>query len=381
MNYHILLTGSTGLLGRYLLKDLLLADVAVAVLVRPTRRETSDERVEALMGTWESKLGRNLPRPVVLSGNISEPELGLEQAGVEWVKENCDTMLHNAASLTFQSTDSEGEPWRSNILGTQNVLELCRKTEIRDFHHVSTAYVAGKRHGRVYEAELDVGQNPGNDYETSKIKAEKLVHAADFLAPPTFHRPAIIIGDSQTGFTTTFHGFYAALRLGHTLVNSPEITERGEDEFERTRLTLNGDESKNFVPVDWVSAVMTHVIMSPEHHGKTYHLTPRKPVTTRMIRDVLEDTYSFWATEFSGSGELENPTEIERLFYEHIQVYNSYWRDDPVFDTTNTEAAAPHLPCPDVDQEMLKRLSKVAIDMNFRWKDESVELPIDVAQS
>ncbi len=377
MNYHILLTGATGLLGRYLLKDLLLADASVAVLVRPTRRETADDRVAALMGTWESKLGRSLPRPVVLSGDICDTDLGLDQASIGWINDNCDAMLHNAASLTFQSTDNEGEPWRSNIGGTENVLALCKKTGIRDFHHVSTAYVAGTRHGRIYESELDVGQVPGNDYEKSKIQAEKLVHAADFLAPPTFFRPAIIIGDSQTGFTTTFHGFYAALRLGHTLVNSPEIQERDEGEFERTRLTLNGDESKNFVPVDWVSAAMAHIITSAEFHGKTYHLTPRQSVTMRMIRNVLEDTYNFWATEFSGSGELENPTEIERLFYEHIQIYNSYWRDDPVFDTTNTDAAAPHLPCPEVDHEMLKRLSKVAIDMNFRWKDERVKLPID----
>ena len=57
------------------------------------------------------------------------------------------------------------------------------------------------------ETELDVGQTPGNDYEHSKIEAERLVRAADWLDPPTIYRPSIIVGDSRTGYTATFHGF------------------------------------------------------------------------------------------------------------------------------------------------------------------------------
>ena len=38
---YTLLTGATGLLGRYLLRDLTLADVPLAVVVRPTRFESA----------------------------------------------------------------------------------------------------------------------------------------------------------------------------------------------------------------------------------------------------------------------------------------------------------------------------------------------------
>lgn len=38
MKDYALVTGSTGLLGRYLMRDLLLADARLAVLVRPSRR-------------------------------------------------------------------------------------------------------------------------------------------------------------------------------------------------------------------------------------------------------------------------------------------------------------------------------------------------------
>ena len=132
MNYHILLTGATGLLGRYLLRDLLLADVPVAAVVRGSRRQSAEDRVEALMATWDDMLGRSLPRPHVLTGDICEPNLGLDDAGLRWVDENCDAVLHNAASLTFVATSEDGEPYRSNVRGTQNVLELCRATNIQD---------------------------------------------------------------------------------------------------------------------------------------------------------------------------------------------------------------------------------------------------------
>ncbi|MCH5376515.1 MAG: SDR family oxidoreductase, partial [Planctomycetes bacterium] len=46
---YTLLTGSTGLLGGFLLRDLLLRDVRVAVVVRPSRQETAEQRVDNLL--------------------------------------------------------------------------------------------------------------------------------------------------------------------------------------------------------------------------------------------------------------------------------------------------------------------------------------------
>ena len=60
-----LITGATELLGRYLLRDLLLRDESVVVLVRPTRRESAEHRVDAMLAYWEDRWKRNLPRPVV----------------------------------------------------------------------------------------------------------------------------------------------------------------------------------------------------------------------------------------------------------------------------------------------------------------------------
>lgn len=327
------------------------------------------------MATWDELLQTELPRPHVLEGDICEPMLGLDPKSLEWVEAHCDSVLHNAASLSFVATSQESEPYRSNVTGTRNLLEVCRETGIRDFHHISTAYVAGLRTGRILESELDVGQKLSNPYEESKMAAEKMVRSAEFLSPPTFFRPAIIVGDSQTGFTTTFHGFYACLELAYTLARSLGVVGTFAEGKQKTRISLDGTETKNLVPVDWVSKVITYVVTHPQHHGQTYHLAPRERVSVQMIRDVLEQTYGFYGTEFSGHGKpIDHPTEIEKLFYEQIRVYDSYWRDDPEFDTTNLQAACPHLPCPTMNEELLLMLSTKATEMNFRWRDKPVKL-------
>ncbi|MEK6261675.1 MAG: SDR family oxidoreductase [Planctomycetota bacterium] len=372
---YFLLTGATGLLGNYLLRDLLAADVPVAVIARSSRRMSARQRIEAAMCMWDAELGRPLPRPVVMEGDISQPDLGLDANDVRWLAEYCSAVINNAASLTFHSTSEDGEPWRSNVGGTRNVLDLCRNTGITQFHHVSTAYVAGLRHGRVLESELNVGQDFSNDYEQSKLEAETLVREADFIQPPTIFRPGIIIGDSQTGMTTTYHGFYAALKLAHTIVKMLPCDMTGLVGGHPVRLTLDGTETKHLVPVDWVSAVMAHVLTHSGLHGKTYHLTPKHPVTTRLIRDVLEKSVGFYGARLIGANKLPgNASEAEIVFYEHIRVYNSYWKMDPVFDRTNTEAAAPHLPCPHVGRDLLLKLSQIVIEDEF---PEPSKRPID----
>jgi thioester reductase-like protein len=372
MRYH-LLTGATGLLGRYLLRDLTLEGVPLAVVVRPSRRQPPGDRIESMMRVWESRMAKTLTRPHVLEGDISQPGLGLSADDAAWARDHCEALIHNAASLQFISTSSEAEPWRSNVQGTRHVLDACDALGIGKFHHVSTAYVCGIRHGRVFESELNVGQEWGNDYERSKVQAEEMVRAAGFPHPPTIFRPAIIVGDSRTGWTTTFHNFYVILQIADTLVKQRGVCdETGRANVSFFSTNFDGRERKNLVPVDWVSSVMSHILTHPQWHGRTYHLTPRCPITTRQIRDTVEAISGIYGLRFEGAGERSSPAnEYVEMFYEHMRVYDSYWRDDPVFDCAHTEQAAPHLPCPHIDLDLLTKLAHAALDLKFRWNDPS----------
>lgn len=372
---HLLLTGASGLLGRYLMKDLMTNGVKLAVLVRPNRKSDAETRIEAAMRVWDGILGYELPRPVVLSGDINRPDLGLSSQEIQWAAENCDSIIHNAASLSFVSTGRDSEPWRSNVDGTKLVLEFCQQAGIRQFHHVSTAYVAGQRSGQVFENELNVGQEFANPYEESKVMAEEMVRAAKFIDSLTVFRPAIIIGDSETGLTFSYHNFYAILQLAYTTGRSVgDYHFTGKINGSHVNLNATGEERKNFVPVDWVSEVMSTIVRDDSLHGQTYHLSPRVPITTRLIRDVMEEVVGTFGLGLEPEDQRKfERTELEELFFKHMEVYKSYWKDDPEFDSTNTQDAVPHLPCPHVDREMLARLSAVAIEKNFNWKDPKVE--------
>src|SRR4029079_13999078 len=102
----------------------------------------------------------------------------------------------------------------------------------------------------------------------------------------TVYRPSIIVGDSRTGFTTSYHGFYTPLRLVHALVQAISWETLLTGDF-LGRLDLKGDERKNLVPVDWVSAAMTQLITNPEHHGQTYHLTNPAPATAGEMQAAI----------------------------------------------------------------------------------------------
>ena len=71
----------------------------------------------------------------VLEGDISQPGLGLSDEDTAWVKDNCGSLIHNAASLQFISTSQESEPWRSNVQGTKYAIDFCHETNIDQFHH------------------------------------------------------------------------------------------------------------------------------------------------------------------------------------------------------------------------------------------------------
>ena len=131
---YTLLTGATGLVGRYLVRDLLLNGHELAVVVRPSRRQTPRDRMEDILQHWERELGRQLPRPIVLSGDITEPGFGFSADDAAWAKQNCDTIMHSAAILEFYGKDRAGEPWRTNLNGTQNMIDLCRDLNIKDIH-------------------------------------------------------------------------------------------------------------------------------------------------------------------------------------------------------------------------------------------------------
>ena len=370
---YLLVTGATGLLGRSLVRDLQAAGRRVAILVRGSKTASAAARADEILDDWHDVAGITVAAPVVLEGDITLPGLGLSAGEAAWAGRHVDEVVHSAASLSFQARD-DGEPWRSNVVGTANVLEFCRRSSIRRFHHVSSAYVCGTRRGRILETELDVGQTPGNDYERSKIESEKAAVAAPFLDSCTVHRPSIIVGDLVSGFTNTFHGFYKPLRIVQPFVEA-FLEASLEPGSLLDVLGMSGAEVKNLVPVDWVSAVMTRIIGDVSLHGRTYHVTSTRPTPVGRLCRVFEELVVEMAAEMKAKraagtpprAAAFDPATLARLFEDQMHVYRAYWSDDPRFDATWCTRAVPDLPSPELDEATIRRLCRFAISNHFRW--------------
>ena len=288
---------------------------------------------------------------------MNEPGLGLDYASRRWVARNCPRLLHNAAVLTFHGSDRAGEPWRTNLQGTRTMLQLCKELNIRDLHYVSTAYVAGRREGRVMEDELDCGQRFRNDYENSKFLAEKSVREADHLRQLTVYRPGIIAGDSKTGYSSTYHGLYFHLKLMSVLVHNEQPDAQGV-RHTRIRLQLTGDELRHIVPIDWISTVMCRLFLTPEAHGQTFHLVPSDPITPSEFVEYAKKYYNSTGVEFVGPKKFSNDqlNEFEKAAFSNMTTYESYDTDSiRIFDTTNLLKYTADLPDPPLDEEMIHR--------------------------
>lgn len=362
---YILLTGATGLLGRYLLRDLLAKGLRVAIVVRPSKQQTGAQRAEEILQFWEATTQTPLPRPIVLEGDICKEGFGLDSADQAWIAAHCSSVIHSAASLVFHA-DASGEPERTNIGGVKNMLQLCKQAGIREVHYISTAYVAGHREDLVYEADLVAGQGFNTDYEESKYNAELLVRGADFIEDLTVYRPAVIAGDSKTGYTNTYHGLYVYLRLMSVLARNTAPSPDGVRDTP-VQFDMTGDENRNIVTVDWVSEVICHLVTSPAAHGRTYHLAPDKPLTPRSLIDAGFSYFNSRGVVFAGRGNEDRQpiSELDRNAHENLGMYKKYEFCDPRFDLSNLRTYAGEIPCPVIDEAMLHRFLQYGED--DRW--------------
>ena len=265
----ILLTGATGFVGMAVLARLLeRTDRDVLVLIRASSRSQADVRLNALLGSVFDAPERHDGRVRAVCGDLTAPGLGLG-ADREWIAEEVGEIVHAAASVAFDISLAESRS--INVEGTRRVLDLAEECAsrgggLRRITCVSTAYVAGDRHGLAREAELDVGQGFRNGYEQSKHEAERLVWSRRDRLPVTIVRPSIVVGERGTGWTASFNVVYGPLRA-FASGTFPVLPGRR-------------DAVLDIVTVDHVADAILALAASPAAAGGTFHVVAGEQATT-----------------------------------------------------------------------------------------------------
>jgi thioester reductase-like protein len=209
----VFLTGATGFLGMEVLARLLERDRDVVCLIRAADQAGAEERLDGVLATLWDDPARYRERARAVAGDVTRPGLGIDPTARTSLAEDVGSVLHCAASITFDLPLEEAR--LINVEGTREVIGFAREAKtlgrLERFVHVSTAYVSGRHPGVFGEGELDAGQTFRNTYEQTKWEAEHVLAAADDLAP-AIARPSIVMGDARSGWTPAFNVLYWPLR-------------------------------------------------------------------------------------------------------------------------------------------------------------------------
>ena len=263
MSYFV--TGGTGFIGRFLIGNLLKRKGTIHVLVR----KDSLKKFEALA----KKQGWDPKRVVAVTGDMTAPKCGLTAAQVRALSGKVQHFFHLAA--IYDLTASAESQRAANIDGTRHALDLAAAIKAGCFHHTSSIAAAGLYPGVFREDMFEEAEGLDHPYFQTKHESEKIVRQ-DCKVPWTVYRPAMVVGDSQTGEMDKIDGPYYFFKLIQRMrqILPPWMPAVG----------LEGGRV-NIVPVDYVVAALDHL----SHHaakasGGCYHLTDPEGL---RVGDVL----------------------------------------------------------------------------------------------
>jgi dihydroflavonol-4-reductase len=150
----IAVTGASGHLGNVLCRYLIEKNYQVKAFYNSDKRALDGISVELIQGDL------------------------LNELDVEKLVENCDIVFHCAAKISING-DLDGSVYATNAIGTQNVLNACKKLKIKKIIHVSSTHVTKENPQNETLTETRVYKTTKcYAYESSKIKAEEIMLSA-----------------------------------------------------------------------------------------------------------------------------------------------------------------------------------------------------------
>jgi thioester reductase-like protein len=267
----IFLTGFPGFIAERLAERLASAETQVLLLVQPQFLQKAMRDVEKV----SDKTGTPPENFVLVEGDITKPELGMSAEDAGYVRREATSVFHLAA--IYDLAVAEDVARKVNLEGTRNIGEFAGSIKnLRRYNYVSTCYVAGKREGPIGEDELRHDTGFRNHYEETKYLAEVEVEKLKAELPVTIYRPAVVCGDSQTGETAKYDGFYYLITY---LRKAPHLLSKVNIGNDHVRL--------NIVPVDFVVDAIVTLSKDERAAGKTVQLADPAPPTTEELFNLV----------------------------------------------------------------------------------------------
>jgi myxalamid-type nonribosomal peptide synthetase MxaA len=348
----IFLTGATGFVGAFVLRELLdRTDAEVYCLARAGDDQAARDRIERNLqgyGIWDAKLAHRI---IPMAGDLANPCFGLSEPRLRHLEATIDVIYHVAAIVNLTSKYVLLKP--GNVDGTRRILELAAAGQPKTLHYLSTYAVFDSIHNMrktfIETDEPAEWKALSNGYAESKWVAETLVRRArERGLAATIYRVGWVIGHSETGAWNK-SDFIPRLIKCCTLIGMG---------CSLGAMTLT--------PVDFLTTSFVTLSLQGQYLGRTFHLSNGQRYSsddifewTRAFGYRLEKvTYEAWDAAVRTLGH-EISVAPMLLFLEQaagLDVRPSDWfSNEPCYDASRTleTLAREGVACPSPDSDLM----------------------------
>ncbi|HSW70160.1 MAG TPA: amino acid adenylation domain-containing protein [Gammaproteobacteria bacterium] len=360
----ILLTGSSGFLGIFLLKELLeQTDAKIYCLIRKGKFESIATRLLNNIEKYEltSEISLANRRIVMIPSDIGDDQFGLPTELYHNLASKVESIYHCGAQVNVITAYTNLR--HSNVQGTLEVIKFALQKFDKPIHYISTLATANKfdEEGRLLEEFPDANSSLiTGGYTTSKWVSERLLtQVKNRGLPVSIYRSGYIWGQSDSGVTNMNDALLLLIKGCIQLGFAP-----------------NWKEKITILPVNFVSKAIVGISLQQKDKSSVFHLDhPTGIMWTDLVSWL--NTYGYSIKLCSHKEWLEKlmrltPENALYPFLPHL-LAKKEGPNSPVIDMDNTMTALnkAHLYFPDINNRLLVIYIRYLCEVGFLPEPEN----------
>jgi len=357
----ILVTGTTGFLGAFLLDELLKSTkdhVKIYCLVRIKSGDQTDAIHRVVKNLkyyhlWNDNM-KNRIVPVV--GDLTKKCFGLSVAQFNELAQEIDFIFHCASLVNYVYSYSIIKPAAVN--GTQEILRLACTSTTKPIHYISTNGIFAGEDKEAYLENNDIdsyADHLTNGYGQAKWVAEKLVwEAVSRGLPVCLYRPGNIGHHSGTGVTNP-SDFQSMIIDACAKVKC--VPDKSDWAFELT-------------PVDLLVKSIVLFASNPSCFGQVFNIVQNDPVPSKTVFDLLFEmklvseyvSFDEWKSRLYAQAEEADDYILNVLAQSLVDV-EMYLNDESIYDCTRFENCLTEhdIQRPPIDADYFRKLMNTLV--------------------
>ena len=304
---NVLLTGSTGFLGKYILHSLLThTDANIYCIIRAKNVLQAKEKLNAKLA--EADLTLDHTRIHIILGDFNLKNLGVSDENLQLIEKTIDAIYHCGAFVHHLHTY---EILRKDVLATRLLIDLSIRQKQKQFHYISTMNISNSTQD-IWKPAINLQDinfcNMG--YIQVKWVCEKIIYTYINKGYPFYiYRPGNITGHSITGYTVPWSNHALLLIKG----------------FLQSTIIPQWDDLVEMTPVDLLSTAIVKLSLNAnQRSAKTFNLHNSvtlswveyiKKVTAFLKSEVEFVEADYWRTKILPQIDRNNSLILFKDFY------------------------------------------------------------------